>query len=305
LGPTGCGKTELAKSLFSELYDGDERHLIRIDMSEYTEPHSVSRLVGSPPGYVGHEEGGQLTEAVRRRPYTVVLFDEVEKAHPRVLTLLLQILDEGRLTDSKGRTVDFKNTVIILTSNLGAKHLLHAPLDDKRGRRLAKDRVMADVQAHFAPEFLNRLSAIVLFNRLGLEQLEKIVHKSMRGVRKRLGFQGVRVVLEPTGAQAILAASYNPDYGARPVERYLEATVVTRLSRMLISGELQSGTIVHIEALPSLTDVDEALSAPSSKKARLSYRIERVEPAAAPASDDHSMHDGSWEHMDDEVEDLD
>jgi ATP-dependent Clp protease ATP-binding subunit ClpB len=314
LGPTGCGKTELAKSLFSELYDGDERHLIRIDMSEYTEPHSVSRLVGSPPGYVGHEEGGQLTEAVRRRPYTVVLFDEVEKAHPRVLTLLLQILDEGRLTDSKGRTVDFKNTVIILTSNLGAKHLLHAPLDDKRGRRLAKDRVMADVQSHFAPEFLNRLSAIVLFNRLGLEQLEKIVHKSMRGVRKRLAaHEGVRVVLEPSGAQAILAASYNPDYGARPVERYLEATVVTRLSRMLISGELHSGTIVHIEALPSPSDVDDgnddseddASSAPSSKKARLSYRIERVEPTAAPASDDHSMHDGSWEHMEDEVEDLD
>lgn len=309
LGPTGCGKTELAKSLFSELYDGDERHLVRIDMSEYTEPHSVSRLVGAPPGYIGHDEGGQLTEAVRRRPYTVVLFDEVEKAHPRVLTMLLQILDEGRLTDSKGRTVDFKNTVIILTSNIGAPHLLHLPEDSESQRAAAHAKVMADVQRHFAPEFLNRLSAIVMFNALGVKQLEKIVQKSMRSVRKRLAAQSVRVVLESSGAKAILAASYNPDYGARPVERYLESTVVTRLSRMLISGEITSGTIVYIEAVPDdqqqpTGGSDEDTNVPLSKKARLHYRIERADPTA----EDHDMdtNSASWEHMDDDtVEDLD
>jgi ATP-dependent Clp protease ATP-binding subunit ClpB len=311
LGSSGVGKTELAKSLFSELYDGDERHLIRIDMSEYTEPHSVSRLVGAPPGYIGHDEGGQLTEAVRRRPYTVVLFDEVEKAHPRVLTLLLQILDEGRLTDSKGRTVDFKNAVIILTSNIGAKHLMHVSDDDAQGKALARQRVISDVQAHFAPEFLNRLSAIVIFNRLGVQQLEKIVQKSMRSVRRRLAAQGVRVVLESSGAQAILSASYNPDYGARPVERYLESTVVTKLSRMLISGEITSGTIVYIEAVPSDGDSGDEdrddssydISAPLNKKARLVYRIEQAQPPVP--SEDQDMHDGSWEHMDDEVEDID
>jgi len=170
VGQRGEGKTELAKALFSELYDGDERHLVRIDMSEYTEQHSVARLIGAPPGYVGHDEGGQLTEAVRRRPYTVVLFDEVEKAHPRALTVLLQILDEGRLTDSKGRTVDFKNTVIILTSNLGAIHLMNLTEKDVAAKKLAHAKVMAEIQAHFAPEFLNRLSAIVMFNALGPAQ---------------------------------------------------------------------------------------------------------------------------------------
>jgi ATP-dependent Clp protease ATP-binding subunit ClpB len=312
LGSSGVGKTELAKSLFSELYDGDERHLIRIDMSEYTEPHSVSRLVGAPPGYIGHDEGGQLTEAVRRRPYTVVLFDEVEKAHPRVLTLLLQILDEGRLTDSKGRTVDFKNTVIVLTSNIGAKHLMRVSDEDVQGKALARQAVMNDVQAHFSPEFLNRLSAIVIFNRLGVQQLERVVQKSMRSVRKRLAAQGVRVVLESSGAQAILAASYNPNYGARPVERYLESTVVTKLSRMLISGKITSGTNVYIEAVPSNDDSDEDrddssyddISSTPHKKARLVYRIERDQPPVP--SDDQDMHDGSWDHMDDhEVERID
>lgn len=289
LGPTGVGKTELAKALFSELYDGDERHLVRIDLSEYTEQHSVARLVGSPPGYVGHEEGGQLTEAVRRKPYTVVLFDEVEKAHPRVLTLLLQILDEGRLTDSKGVTVDFTNTVIILTSNVGAQHLLHLREGDIAGRQAAHARVLEEVQQHFAPEFLNRLSAIVMFNSLGTEQLEKIIQKSMKGVRKRLAAQGVRVVLESSGAKAILAASYNPDYGARPVERYLEATVVTKLSRMLISGELASGCIVHIEAIESDDDSYDDLNVPLQKKARLSYRIERAESAGHDEDDDSAL----------------
>ena len=280
LGSSGVGKTELSKALFSELYDGDERHLIRIDMSEYTEPHSVSRLVGAPPGYVGHDEGGQLTEAVRRKPYTVVLFDEVEKAHPRVLTLLLQVLDEGRLTDSKGRTVDFTNAVIILTSNLGAHALMALSEEsDEDEKKTAHAAVMHAVRNHFAPEFLNRLSAIVMFNSLGKRQLEKICHKAMRGVKRRLASQCIKVILESSGAQCILDASYDSHYGARPVERYLEQTIVTKLSKMLISGELVSGSIVHIEAVPIVEAVDEEFVdlGPNNKKLRtkLNYRISR------------------------------
>jgi ATP-dependent Clp protease ATP-binding subunit ClpB len=275
LGPTGVGKTELSKALFNELYDGDERHLVRIDMSEYTEQHSVSRLIGAPPGYIGHDEGGQLTEAVRRRPYTVVLFDEVEKAHPRVLTLLLQVLDEGRLTDSKGRTVDFTNTVVILTSNVGS-HILLNITEDSDAKELAHKQVMAEVQARFPPEFLNRLSAIVMFNSLGPSQLEKIVQKSINGVRSRLAARGIRVVLEKSGARAILAESYDPQYGARPVERYLESTVVTVLSRMILRGDLSSGSVVHIEALEGDDDSFDDVSHPLAKKARLHYRVERA-----------------------------
>lgn len=296
LGPTGVGKTELSKALFSELYDGDERHLIRIDMSEYTEQHSVARLIGSPPGYVGHDEGGQLTEAVRRRPYTVVLFDEVEKAHPRVLTVLLQLLDEGRLTDSKGNTVDFKNTVIILTSNVGAQYLTNLDPEDVRAKNEAQNLVMAEVQARFAPEFLNRLSSIIMFNSLGRNQLEKIVQKSMRGVQKRLLGMGIRVILESSGAKEILNESYNPDYGARPVERYLESTVVTQLSRMLISGELTSGSTVHIEASGDASDLDkDDSSIPLQKKPRLVYRIEKDQyPQTTTESEPDEL---NWETM--------
>jgi ATP-dependent Clp protease ATP-binding subunit ClpB len=279
LGPTGTGKTELSKALFSELYDGDERHLVRIDMSEYQEQHSVARLIGAPPGYVGHEDGGQLTEAVRRRPYTVVLFDEVEKAHPRVLTVLLQVLDEGRLTDSKGRTVDFTNTVIILTSNIGAEFLLGlTETSPEHQVESAHERVMEKVRASFPPEFLNRLSAIVMFNSLGTSQLERIVQKTMKGIRRRLGSKGIKVELESSGARAILDASYDPSFGARPVERYLESTVVTRLSRMLISGELTSGTIVHIEAADRVEDDDASRELPLAKRIRsdnLQYRVEK------------------------------
>lgn len=279
LGPTGVGKTELAKALFSELYDGDERHLVRIDMSEYSEPHSVSRLVGAPPGYVGHDEGGQLTEAVRRRPYTVILFDEVEKAHPRVLTLLLQVLDEGRLTDSQGRTVDFTNTVVILTSNLGAKFLLDLSGDsDDFEQSAAHESVMKCVRGHFSPEFLNRLSATVIFNSLGMQQLEKICQKAMRGVKRRLASQGIRVVLEKSGAECVLEASFDRNYGARPVERYLEQTVVTKLSKMLISGEIESGCSVHISAAYSSDNgLDFVEVGPTEKKPdkRLNYEIIR------------------------------
>jgi ATP-dependent Clp protease ATP-binding subunit ClpB len=304
LGPTGVGKTELAKALFSELYDGDERHLVRIDMSEYTEPHSVARLVGAPPGYIGHDEGGQLTEAVRRKPYTVVLFDEVEKAHPRVLTILLQVLDEGRLTDSKGRTVDFTNAVIILTSNLGAQSLLNLTTDsDEKASAAAHEQVMTKVRGYFSPEFLNRLSAIVMFRSLGKSQLEKICHKTMKGVKRRLAAQGIRVVLESSGATAILDASYNPNFGARPVERYLEQTVVTKLSKMLISGEIGSGCSVHIEALPidndaeamdlscSSNDDDEYINLKQGNYKRmrsLHYRVEKGQSF----SDDDAMNMG-------------
>jgi len=276
LGPTGVGKTELSKALFSELYDGDERHLVRIDMSEYQEQHSVARLIGAPPGYVGHDEGGQLTEAVRKKPYTVVLLDEVEKAHPKVLTILLQVLDEGRLTDSKGRTVDFTNTVIILTSNVGAEFLLGLTENSKEDEvEFAHERVMDKVRNSFAPEFLNRLSAIVMFNSLGMDQLEKVVQKAMKGVKRRLAARGVKVHLESSGVRAILDASYEPSFGARPVERYLEGAVVTTLSRMLISGELTSGTIVHIEGVDSSGDSES--ESPVAKKPRndnLRYRVE-------------------------------
>lgn len=273
LGPTGVGKTELAKSLFSELYDGDERHIVRIDMSEYTEAHSVSRLVGSPPGYVGHEEGGYLTEAVRRKPYTVVLFDEVEKAHKQVLTVLLQVLDEGRLTDSKGRTVDFTNTVIILTSNLGASALLEYEDGSDKSRDFARERVMTAARAHFSPEFLNRLSGVVMFDSLGAAQLQKICQKSVKSIKKRLATQGIRVVLEDSGTEAILDASYDRNYGARPVERYLEQTVVTQLSKMLISGEISNGRTVFIEGVNDDDSFD--FVEPAKKRAKtLKYRVE-------------------------------
>ncbi|KAL7533412.1 hypothetical protein ACHAXR_005216 [Thalassiosira sp. AJA248-18] len=275
LGPTGVGKTEMAKALFSELYDGDERHIVRIDMSEYTEPHSVARLVGAPPGYIGHDEGGQLTEAVRRKPYTVVLFDEVEKAHKQVLTVLLQVLDEGRLTDSRGRTVDFTNCVIILTSNLGAKFLLNCDgSSPEHSREAARGQVMSAVRSHFSPEFLNRLSGVIMFNSLGASQLEKICHKAMLGVKRRLAGQGIRVVLEKSGTEAILEASFDRSYGARPVERYLEQTVVTKLSKMLISGELESGYTVFIEGISEDESFD--FVEPDKKRAKtLKYRVEK------------------------------
>ncbi|CAJ1931748.1 unnamed protein product [Cylindrotheca closterium] len=282
LGPTGVGKTELSKALFSELYDGDERHLTRIDMSEYQEQHSVARLIGAPPGYVGHDEGGQLTEAVRRRPYTVVLFDEIEKAHPRVLTVLLQMLDDGRLTDSKGRTVDFTNTVIILTSNIGAELLLQTRTQSPEQRKNTHGLVMEQVRSSFPPEFLNRLNSIITFNSLGTTHMELIVQKAMGAVKRRLEQKGIRVVLESSGAKAILDSSYDPNYGARPVERYLEASVVTELSRMLISGELRSGATVHIEGSEVESDEDslDDCNYPLAKKARtLRYRVDEEKEA--------------------------
>ncbi|KAK2634359.1 hypothetical protein Ddye_029151 [Dipteronia dyeriana] len=248
LGPTGVGKTELAKALAEQLFD-DENLLVRIDMSEYMEQHSVSRLIGAPPGYVGHEEGGQLTEAVRRRPYSVILFDEVEKAHIAVFNTLLQVLDDGRLTDGQGRTVDFTNTVIIMTSNLGAEHLLSG-LIGKVTMQVARDKVMLEVRKHFRPELLNRLDEIVVFDPLSHEQLRKVARLQMKDVAARLAERGVALAVTDAALDIVLAESYDPVYGARPIRRWLEKKVVTELSRMLLREEIDENSTVYIDAGP-------------------------------------------------------
>ncbi|KAE8655207.1 Chaperone protein ClpB1 [Hibiscus syriacus] len=249
LGPTGVGKTELAKSLADQLFD-DENLLIRIDMSEYMEQHSVARLIGAPPGYVGHEEGGQLTEAVRRRPYSVVLFDEVEKAHPSVFNTLLQVLDDGRLTDGQGRTVDFRNTVIIMTSNLVAEHLLSG-LGGNCAMQVARDRVMQEVRKHFRPELLNRLDEIVVFDPLSHDQLRKVAKLQMKDVASRLAERGIALAVADSALDYILAESYDPVYGARPIRRWLERKVVTELSKMLVKEEIDENSTVYIDAAPN------------------------------------------------------
>lgn len=253
LGPTGVGKTELAKALAEQLFD-DENQLVRIDMSEYMEQHSVSRLIGAPPGYVGHEEGGQLTEAVRRRPYSVVLFDEVEKAHISVFNTLLQVLDDGRLTDGQGRTVDFRNTVIIMTSNLGAEHLLSGLLG-KCSMQVARDRVMQEVRKQFRPELLNRLDEIVVFDPLSHDQLRKVSRLQMKDVASRLAERGIALAVTDAALDHILAESYDPVYGARPIRRWLERKVVTELSRMLVREEIDENSTVYIDAGPDGQDL--------------------------------------------------
>eukprot|EP01123_Difflugia_compressa_P003530 TRINITY_DN1464_c0_g2_i1.p1 TRINITY_DN1464_c0_g2~~TRINITY_DN1464_c0_g2_i1.p1 ORF type:complete len:912 (+),score=243.43 TRINITY_DN1464_c0_g2_i1:113-2848(+) len=251
LGPTGVGKTELAKTLAHELFD-TEKNMVRIDMSEYMEQHSVARLIGAPPGYVGHEEGGQLTEAIRRRPYSVVLFDEVEKAHNNVFNVLLQVLDDGRLTDGQGRTVDFSNVVVIMTSNLGAEHMLKDVKDDTVLSQSTKDKVLFEVKRHFRPEFLNRLDDIIVFNPLSRTDLRQIVTLQLTSLSKRLEEKDIVLNLTPSGLDAILAASYNPVYGARPIRRYLEKNVGTELSKMLISEQLPNHSVVTIDGSPSV-----------------------------------------------------
>lgn len=242
LGPTGVGKTELAKSLADFLFD-DERAMVRIDMSEYSEKHTVSRLVGAPPGYVGYEEGGQLTEAVRRRPYSVILLDEVEKAHPDVFDILLQVLDDGRLTDGQGRTVDFKNTILILTSNLGSQALTDPMLDDNARH----EAVMGAVRAAFKPEFINRLDDVIVFDALSLDEIGKIVDLQVAEVAKRL--EGRRITLEVTGgARDYLAMDgYDPAYGARPLRRLIQREIGDQLARMLLGGEVQDGDTVQAD----------------------------------------------------------
>jgi ATP-dependent Clp protease ATP-binding subunit ClpB len=246
LGSTGVGKTELAKALAHELFD-NEKDLIRIDMSEYMEAHSVARLIGSPPGYVGHEEGGQLTEKVRQKPYSVVLFDEVEKAHPQVVNVLLQVLDDGRLTDGQGRTVSFTNTVIILTSNLGAEHLMDCPSDQKEQEQ-SHEKVLRVVRKNFRPEFLNRLDDIVIFNPLSRDNLQSVLHRQMDAVIERLVERNVHITLDDSATTKILKDAYNPQYGARPLRQYLEKKIVTEISRMILQGSLPPFSTVTISA---------------------------------------------------------
>ena len=246
LGPTGVGKTELAKSLAHALFD-DEQNMVRIDMSEYMEKYSVSRLIGAPPGYVGYEEGGQLTEAVRRKPYSVVLFDEVEKAHPDVFNVLLQVLDDGRITDSQGRTVDFKNTIIILTSNLGSEYLLGGIGADGSIDETAKEKVHTLLRRSFRPEFLNRLDEIVFYKPLTKEDVTRIIDLLISKLNERLASQQIRVELTPKAKEFIVAESYDPEFGARPLRRYLQHTVETKLSRKLLQGDVLPGSTVTVD----------------------------------------------------------
>jgi len=247
LGPTGVGKTELARALAATLFDSEEA-VIRIDMSEYMEKHAVSRLIGAPPGYVGYEEGGQLTEAVRRRPYCVILFDEIEKAHPDVFNTFLQILDDGRLTDSQGRTVDFKNTIIIMTSNIGSPLLIEGLNPKGEITEKARQAVMAELRRHFRPEFLNRVDEIVLFKPLTLAEIKKIVDLLLDLLRLRLAEKRITLTLTDAAREHIGREGYDPVYGARPLKRYLQREVETRLSRKLLAGEILDGSALTLDA---------------------------------------------------------
>ncbi len=246
LGPTGVGKTELAKALAECLFD-DEKNLVRIDMSEYMEKYSVSRLIGAPPGYVGYEEGGQLTEAVRRRPYSVVLFDEVEKAHPDVFNILLQVLDDGRITDSQGRTVDFKNTIIILTSNLGSQYLLEGIGPDGSITQEAKEQVNALLKKSFRPEFLNRLDEIVFYKPLTRENLTGIIDLQLAALNRRLEEQQLRCQVTPEAKRFIMDAAYDPLYGARPLRRYVQHTVETLIAKKILLGDVPAGSVMRVD----------------------------------------------------------
>ena len=246
LGPTGVGKTELAKALAASLFD-DENNMVRIDMSEYMEKYSVSRLIGAPPGYVGYEEGGQLTEAVRRKPYSVVLFDEVEKAHPDVFNVLLQVLDDGRITDSQGRTVDFKNTILIMTSNLGSSHLLESLEHGGEISAQCEEAVMNELRASFRPEFLNRLDEIIMFKPLTRDNIGNIIHLLMADLNRRLTEREVSVELSPAAERFVVEHGYDPVYGARPLKRYLQKSVETLAARLMLSGSVGAGDVILID----------------------------------------------------------
>ena len=246
LGPTGVGKTELAKALAAALFD-DENNMVRIDMSEYMEKYSVSRLIGAPPGYVGYEEGGQLTEAVRRKPYSVVLFDEIEKAHPDVFNVLLQVLDDGRVTDSQGRTVDFKNTILIMTSNIGATYLLDGIDQDGNIKPEAEEMVMNDLRAHFRPEFLNRLDETILFKPLTKDNIGGIIKLIIADLNKRLADRELTVELSDAAEHFIIEEAYDPVYGARPLKRYIQKYVETLSAKLILEDKVDQGDIIYID----------------------------------------------------------
>ena len=246
LGPTGVGKTELAKTLAATLFD-DEQNMVRIDMSEYMEKYSVSRLIGAPPGYVGYDEGGQLTEAVRRKPYSVVLFDEVEKAHPDVFNVLLQVLDDGRITDSQGRTVDFKNTILIMTSNIGSSYLLDGIDENGDIKPEAEEMVMNDLRAHFRPEFLNRLDETIMFRPLTKDNVYSIISLLVNDINKRLSDKELRIELTEAAKQLVVEGGYDPTYGARPLKRYLQKNVETEAAKLILEGNVGSGDTILID----------------------------------------------------------
>jgi len=266
LGPTGVGKTELAKTLAEALFDTEE-NMVRIDMSEYMEKHTVSRLIGAPPGYVGYEEGGQLTEAIRRKPYSVILLDETEKAHTDVFNILLQILDDGRLTDSHGRTVDFKNTVIIMTSNVGSHYLLEEVRETGEIEPEVKDRVMRELRHTFRPEFLNRVDEIVLFKQLTLDEIKKVVGLQMKYIQNRLKERDITIELTDEAKGFIARESYDPVYGARPLRRYLQQKIETALAKKVISGEIAEGSHVRV----ALEDGNLSFKVKKPEEAEVAY----------------------------------
>jgi len=255
LGPTGVGKTELAKSLAAALFDSEE-NIVRIDMSEYMEKHAVSRLIGAPPGYVGYDEGGQLTEAVRRRPYSVVLFDEIEKAHHDVFNVLLQLLDDGRLTDSHGRTVNFRNTVVIMTSNIGSPLLLEGLNSRGEIEPVVRDSVFKELRAHFRPEFLNRVDDVILFKPLTLDEIKKIVGLLVNQLRGRLAERKVTLELDDSAVELIAREGFDPVFGARPLRRFIQREVETRLARALLSGSANEGSKARVTAKGGGLDVE-------------------------------------------------
>ena len=246
LGPTGVGKTELAKALAASLFD-DEQNMVRIDMSEYMEKYSVSRLIGAPPGYVGYEEGGQLTEAVRRKPYSVVLFDEIEKAHPDVFNVLLQVLDDGRITDSQGRTVDFKNTILIMTSNIGSSYLLDGIDADGNITQEAQQLVMNDLRNHFRPEFLNRLDETILFKPLTKSNITSIIDLLLKELNGRLAERELQIELTPEAKAFIADHGFDPVYGARPLKRYMQKYVETLAAKLILGGDISTGQTIIID----------------------------------------------------------